>query len=1490
MSGRTEKMESLLDELALVVDGDRDAIARHADFLADDDEARDLKHDAAEIAEQVSRAGADYVPPADLEARLMAALDRAGDASAPDGGDAGAGDAGRATAPGFVIDPQELASARASVQTSGEHPAGTEAALGATRVADRVVAPTAAMPQIEAPAAREGAQGAGHGTQSSPRDDRGARTGKVIALFGALGFAAAAVAAIGILVPALLDDDELAHNGNTHDTTGAVAAGATTGRLAHIARASSDGATGVEVRPAGGSWASLAAEGTIPAGGSVRTDERTRARIALSDGSEMVLNHSTEVRFDPSSARRFEIPSGEVLADIAHLEQGPNASFTVPTGRVEVLGTKFVLAATTEMASVRVTRGSVRMQGRSGAASEVKPGEEGVVRASGAPEVSPVMDLARSFAWAELENDVVHGEEPQAVAGIGSLRARRPGEREDHERPLHLARHEVRVRIVGNVARTEIEEVFRNDSDQTLEGIYRFPLPSDAQIARLALDVDGDMVEGAFVARERAQRIWRGVIRNATPIAERRPTEEFIWVPGPWRDPALLEWQRGGQFELRIFPIPAHGERRVVLAYSQLIAPQTEGRRYVYPLAHSSDDSTRVGEMTFDVRIAGARSVRPSGYPTTSATEEDATRLRYTQTDFRPNGDLVIDYQLPEGERELSYWTYQGTAAQSPPERSRDQDREVIDLQRQIAADARGYVAFALRPRLPARTEGRTRDYVIVVDSSQSMVGERWQRATRLALGMITELDRRDRFTVLACDYQCRSIEGTAEGARMRTPSAGELRTVSEWLGRIEPAGASDLLATMRSAASAAGAASGRQQHSVHVVYVGDGIASVGHRRAGTLAAEAGRIAQSAHVAFTTVGIGADADSQVLAEIARNGGGHYVPFVPGQRTSLAALSVLETTYGVALRDAVIQMPEGLTEIAPSALPTIRAGEELIVTARMARSEVDGEVVLRGTVGGEPFEQRYPVALRPSTSAGNLFVPALWASHRIEQLELEGQGSNEARVVALSKAYSVMSRSTSLLVLESEAMFRAFGIDRTEQPIATWTGEEELDGIAVGGTLAAEPADEASGSYALTDDAAPAEAGGSSGGRRARSGGGSGSGAGFAGAGDLQGHDSLATAESSARRRASTPQAQAIPRQAEAAEEERPQTRADFDRAWSEPRREQQARPSPPVAATTPVIAPPPRGPGQWMRRVYYRVGSIAGDGSPSFREQEQARLTEEALRMQPDSRDRHRAAVRALARAGSLERALEVAEAWFARDRQDPDSLVARADVLARLGRRDEALRLLTGTVDVRADDAALHERLAAAFDRIGDAARACAHRVSIAEIRGSDADAIGAAMRCERALGHRELASLVLAAVREDAVRTRANRAAEQTPTVSTPRGELMVEATWAGGDSVDVALIAPDGSRLSWMGGRTTIVGRDAAAAGHEQLGLRTASVGQYLVEVTRTDPNDHGRVSGQLRIRALDETRSVPFVIDEEERASVARVVVRRESRMEAVQGAW
>ena len=93
------------------------------------------------------------------------------------------------------------------------------------------------------------------------------------------------------------------------------------------------------------------------------------------------------------------------------------------------------------------------------------------------------------------------------------------------------------------------------------------------------------MEEGAFVDRDRAAAIWRGAIVHAAPHAP-KPKEEIVWVPGPWRDPALLEWQRGGRFELKIFPIPKRGSRRVVLTYTQTVDQTAGVRRFTYPLAH----------------------------------------------------------------------------------------------------------------------------------------------------------------------------------------------------------------------------------------------------------------------------------------------------------------------------------------------------------------------------------------------------------------------------------------------------------------------------------------------------------------------------------------------------------------------------------------------------------------------------------------------------------------------------------------------------------------------------------------------------------------------------------------------------------------------------------------------------------------------------------------------------------------------------------------
>jgi tetratricopeptide (TPR) repeat protein len=1444
MHDKSNTCDPVRDDLAPLVDRDPEDLRAHADHLASCDACRDLKHEAAQAAERVADAGADFVFPVDMATRVLAAIDAEVD-SAP----------------------------RAIPEVPTPAPRA-EAASKVREVAEAKSKTTAPKGDAAAPAA-------GHATTRT----------RWIWGVGALA-AAAAVGGVVALGSGLLSTDvpgtaPIALPGTT----------APSGQLAKVSRASTDGASGVELRaPGASSFAPIAIGASLPPGSVLRTDARTRARVNLSDGTVLVLDQGTELSLDASVPRLVHLASGEIVADVAHLASGPAAVFETPTGRVEVLGTKFALSATQDLASVRVTRGLVRVHGASGGTADVPAGQEGMMPKAGTVRVAPVANLASTTAWSELG---LQGETVEAgPAGLGELRARRPGEREDRERPLTLARHKVSIRIAGNVARTEIEEVFRNDGNDTLEGVYRFPLPPHGQIARLALDVDGRMEEGAFVDRTRAAKIWAGVIRAATPVQIRKPEDEFIWVPGPWRDPALLEWKRGGRFELRIFPIPAHGERRVSLAYTETLAPMRDGRRYVYPLPRSGDASTRVGRFEADVRVAGADLSAPvvaHGYEMRSNREGDAMRMAFAQDQFLPTGDIVIDYALPNRDAELRAWTYVGTAApqavtgaRPAARRAPGADEAVDTAVREVSGDTRPFVAFAIRPELPGFTQSTPHDYVLVVDASQSMVGERYARAKRLASGIVAEMDRRDRFVVLACDATCRIMSDA-----LASPSSVAASQVEAWLGSIRPAGASDVVGALSAAARALEGkrAEGR---SVQILYLGDGVASTGHRRVASLAAEAESLARTARVSVTTVGIGGDADAMALAAIARSGGGQYVPYVPGERASTTALSVLETSYGVSLTNAALELPPGIVDVAPAKLPTIRAGQEVIVVGRLASPEVQGEVVLRGSVAGQPYVDRYPVSLRPSSAEGNAFVPQLWAAGMIERLELEGRGEDRARIVAVSQVHGVLSRHTSLLVLESEAMFRAFGVSRNH-PVAQWTGEGQAEVSEANGTEA-----QAAGTRAGNLDSLASLATGEVGGL------------GFAGA-DRGGGGAAPMGGSMRRARSEADMDDAAGadenEESRSAEREAPadepaaDARGDRFAAGPMPAPPPQLSQPAPVAAnqapavgatstraTAPAKRPAgraarPVGPGRWMRRVWIRVGQVQGFGGTTAAESQAVAEREAALRAQPESRDRHRDLLRALARSGQMARALEIAEKWMGKDPLDTEALTSLADVLGRSGQRDEALRFLSGVVDLDPDSKALQERLAKAFERAGDADRACSHRIALAEISANDPAAIGAAVRCERARARFDGAQRLLSAAATSEIRARADVAAGSVAPVSSANGDIVADASWSGMADLDLSIVTPQGTRISWMGGRTGVEAQAVRDTSRERLALRRATVGSYVIEVNRTRPGDTTPVVGRVALSVLGQRRTFDFTM-QGDHVAVGRAVVRRESRTETV----
>lgn len=115
---------------------------------------------------------------------------------------------------------------------------------------------------------------------------------------------------------------------------------------------------------------------------------------------------------------------------------------------------------------------------------------------------------------------------------------------------LELKLFKAETVIQGPLAFTELRLTFRNPEARVREGRFRITLPEKAAISRFAMRIDDVWQEAEVVEKQAARRAY----------------EDFLHRR---QDPALLEKAAGNEFRARIFPIPANGEKELVLSYSQ---------------------------------------------------------------------------------------------------------------------------------------------------------------------------------------------------------------------------------------------------------------------------------------------------------------------------------------------------------------------------------------------------------------------------------------------------------------------------------------------------------------------------------------------------------------------------------------------------------------------------------------------------------------------------------------------------------------------------------------------------------------------------------------------------------------------------------------------------------------------------------------------------------------------------------------------------------
>jgi ferric-dicitrate binding protein FerR (iron transport regulator) len=703
-------------------------------------------------------------------------------------------------------------------------------------------------------------------------------------------------------------------------------------------------------------------------GTGIQTGPSERRRMSLPDGSILYVNENTSARIE--GERQITLRRGEAFVEVAPRQADvEGAAFVVKTSdrTLTALGTKFDVRAGERGTDLVVTQGKVRVSGRE---APVQSGQELEARKNeleSAPRASHVVDWARDLMVA-AESRLV----PASRYVGGALVALVPG---GQETPLSLRKYHVDIHIEDGFARTTIDQTYFNAESARLEGIFYFPLPADASLSRLAMFVDGRLVEAGMAERDAARGAFETIARQQ-------------------RDPVLLEWVDGTTFRMRVFPLEPQQEKRIILSYTQRL-PSLYGRsQYRFPAGHSLGQA---GAWSAHARIKNGAALdwRSPSHALQATREGNDLLLDGAGAAVKTDRDVVVELTEP-----IPAPNGEGNAG------ARVSSAE---------CDGSRYLMLRYRPPLSGQAQRQRRDWVFLFESSADRDPLLARAQVEIVRTLLANAEHDDTFAILTAGTRVHAFAGEPKPA---TPD--NIHAAMSFLEQTHLVGALDLGAAL----TAAQPFLKRGQNS-YLVHLGSGIPSLGEQREEVLAHQLPRGSR-----YVGVAVGNRWGRGFMKLAAERSDGYVTQINPDEPVAWRAFDLFSTLntprlLGVQVVDDVEKL-HFLTYAG-----SLAQGEELCAVARIehAQEPLPASLTVSGTLGGKRFEQVVAVG---DVARQADYLPRTWAKLEIDHLLAEDSGQNQGRIVALSKSMYVMTPYTSLLALENEQMAAEYRIDQARK--------------------------------------------------------------------------------------------------------------------------------------------------------------------------------------------------------------------------------------------------------------------------------------------------------------------------------------------------------------------------------------------------------------------------------------------------------------------------
>jgi Ca-activated chloride channel family protein len=588
-----------------------------------------------------------------------------------------------------------------------------------------------------------------------------------------------------------------------------------------------------------------------------------------------------------------------------------------------------------------------------------------------------------------------------------------------------LKHTDVRAGISGFLARVTVTQIFSNSATQNIEAVYTFPLPQDAAVDDMTIQIGDRTVRGLIKRREEARAIYEHA-KNTGHVA------------------ALLDQERPNIFTQSVANILPGEQVTVTISYVQTLRYEEGSYEFVFPM------------------VVGPRYIpgQPTGYQGTGWAPDtnrvpDASRITpwVAAKGTRAGHDISVDIALDAGVpiQELRSKTHDIDVNRQSPNRAtvRLRDEAVIpnkdfilkyDVAGAQIADAilttpspgrskgaGGYFTMILQPpaRLP-ESDIQPKELVFVLDTSGSMWGFPLEKAKQVISRALDELYPGDTFNLItfAGDTHIVFPEPVY-------PTAENVRKAKEVLATRTGGGGTEMMKAIRAAL----VPSDKQDHVRVVCFLTDGYV-------GNDMEIVGEVQKHPNARVFAFGIGTAVNHFLLDKMSEAGRGAVEYVNLADKADEAADRFYERVRSPLLTDLYIDwggLP--VTDVYPQRLPDLFSGQPLIITGRYTQP-ASGKLHLKGTRAGGPFTRDIPVTFSSTTPPFDALA-GFWARRRIDDLMSQDwlglqQGAMkpalQTQITQLGLDYRLMTQFTSFVAVEDQIVTKNGKPERVEVPV------------------------------------------------------------------------------------------------------------------------------------------------------------------------------------------------------------------------------------------------------------------------------------------------------------------------------------------------------------------------------------------------------------------------------------------------------------------------